>query len=224
VALAGCGGAGEEPATDTGADPGEAGVPGAVAPSGARDGEAPPFPVGITGVLGARDGGFSFQPCGEDEALPVTDGTGGDLAGLLEELGYGAGEVAVHLVLDGTMVTEVRVAAPESSSCTDLLPEAELRARGNEPFWLVDVEGPHALFRSPEELEGIRYDEGHWEATALGWRYEALQHHVDGMGYLTLEVEEGRCLDSMSGAWFPFTASLRKGGERYTGCAWEGRR
>lgn len=182
------------------------------------------FPEGVTGELEFRGGALTFRACDEESGIPVTDGTGENLEAMVEELGYGEGGVTVHIVLEGDVIQELRVASPEVPSCRELLPEAEFRARGNEPFWLVDIDGDIATFRSPEELDGVRYDEGSWQATARGWRFEALRHGVDGVAYLILEVEENRCRDSMSGAWFPYAASLRMGGEPATGCASEGRR
>jgi uncharacterized membrane protein len=182
------------------------------------------FPEGVTGELEFRDGDLTFRACEEESGIPVTDGTGEDLEAMVEELGHGEGRVTAHIVLEGGVVQELRVASPEVPSCLELLPEAELRARGNEPFWLVDVDGEVATFRSPDELEGVRYDEGSWQATTGGWRFEALRHGVDGVAYLILDVEESRCRDTMSGAWFPYAASLRVGGEPATGCASEGRR
>ena len=182
------------------------------------------FPEGVTGELESGEGGLSFRTCEEELGIPVIDGTGEDLEAMMEELGYGEGRVTAHLVLEGNVIRHVRVASPEVPSCAELLPEAELRARGNEPFWLVDIDGDVAFFRSPEELDGVRYDEGSWETSPGGWRFEALRHGVDGLPYLILEVQETRCRDSMSGAWFPYAASLRVGGEPATGCAWEGRR
>jgi uncharacterized membrane protein len=182
------------------------------------------FLEGVTGELEFREGGLAFRACDAESWTPVIDGTGEDLEAMVEELGYGEGRVTAHLVLEGDVIQELRVASPEVPSCLELLPEAEFRARGNEPFWLVDVDGEVAVFRSPEELDGVRYDEGSWQATAGGWRFEALRHGVDGVAYLVLDVAESRCRDSMSGAWFPYAASLRVGGEPATGCASEGRR
>jgi uncharacterized membrane protein len=213
LALASCGGEREPPEAEPPADP-------ATVVQTPMSG----FPEGVTGKLEFRAGGLTFRGCQEESGVPVTDGTGEDLEGMVEELGYGEGRVTAHVVLEGEVIRELRVASPEVPSCLELLPEAEFRARGNEPFWLVDVDGDVAIFRSPEELEGVRYDEGSWQATTGGWRFEALRHGVDGVAYLILEVEETRCRDSMSGAWFPYAASLRVGGEPATGCASEGRR
>lgn len=182
------------------------------------------FPEAVTGELESREGILTFRACEAQARIPVTNGTGEDLEAMMEELGYGEGKVTAHVVLERGVIQELRVASPEVPSCLELLPAAEFRARGNEPFWLVDIDGEEAIFRSPEDLDGVRFDEGSWQATTRGWRFEALRRGVDGGAHLILEVEETRCRDSMSGAWFPYAASLRVGSGPATGCASEGRR
>jgi uncharacterized membrane protein len=194
-----------------------------VTPPGAETRAGPPVPEGVTGILGSADGRWVFRACGTEHEMAVENRSPDDLDELLAELGYGSGEVAVHLVLEGTAVLEIRVAEPEGFPCERMLPEAELRARGNEPFWAVDVGGERAVFRSPEFLEGVHYPEGSWVAGPTGWRFAAVRPAADGVAELTLWVEEGRCVDSMSGAWYPFRAEARHGGFRLTGCALEGR-
>lgn len=215
--VVGCTGA-EAPAGDE-QRPGPDGT--AVEPGPAARG--PNVPPGVTAIVARVDGGLELRPCAGGEARPVRDETGEDLARLVDDLAYGAGEIVVHVVVAGDAIREIRVAVPNEVGCERILPEGELQARGNEPFWGVDVEGGEARFRTPELLDGELYHDGAWREIEGGWRFEAARDHVDGMHYLRLDVRPGRCFDSMSGAWYPFVAGLAVGGADYEGCALEGR-
>lgn len=180
---------------------------------------------GVSGTLIPVAGGtLQFQACNADDAMPVVDATGEDLVAVVEELGYGSQAVNAHLVLDGERVSELRIAAPEVPSCLDILPDTELEARGNEPFWNVRIDGSEALFRSPEELAGVRYEDGTWEEAANGWRFRAVRADAASDESLTIEFSPDRCIDTMSGARYPFRAVLDRDGSRAEGCALEGRR
>lgn len=193
-------------------------------------GTAPPEPVSfqaraaLPGDLFLEEGILRFQPCGEGYAQPLDDATGGRAAEAVRELGYGEGRVRAAVVLEGSRLVEVRHAAPEAAGCRELLPDADLEARGNEPFWVVRVDGSDARWITPEEPEGIAYREGTWERPGDGrWRFEARREGVDGVEYLVLELTEEGCIDSMSGARFPFAARVEHGGRRFEGCGLEGR-
>lgn len=94
-----------------------------------------------------------------------------------------------------------------------------LRARGNEPFWAIDVEGNVLHFVTPEMPEG---------RTLQGERVE----HDKGVAFtgedegrpFSLDITRTGCSDSMSGEAFEFTATWDYGGQRMTGCAYAGDR
>jgi len=94
-----------------------------------------------------------------------------------------------------------------------------LRARGNEPFWAIDVEGDVLHFVTPEMPEG---------RTLQGERIE----HDKGMAFtgedegrpFSLDITRSECSDSMSGEAFEFTATWDYGGQRMHGCAYAGDR
>lgn len=180
-------------------------------------------PQGESGTLAiAPDGTLRFRPCDAAQGSNVEDDTGEDLRRIVEGLAPGTDSVNAHLVREGERVTELRVAAPEVRSCTGILPDAQLEARGNEPFWNVQITGTRALFRSPEELTGVEYEEGVWQRIDGGWRFQASRVDAPGATPLTLEVRSGRCTDTMSGALYPFRAMLERDDLIAEGCAFEG--
>ena len=178
--------------------------------------ERPVPPVSLPGDLLLEGEVLHFLPCGAAGPRPVDDETGSEARTLIQNLGYGSDRVRSAVVLDGDRLLEVRHATPEDARCRDLLPDADLEARGNEPFWVVRVTGEEALWITPEDQDGVTFGGGAWQPTHPGrFVYEARG--------LVLDLEEEPCFDTMAGARFPWTASVEKDGTRYVGCALEGR-
>ncbi len=92
-----------------------------------------------------------------------------------------------------------------------------VEARGNEPFWAVRVEGAEARVSTPEEASGVSYRDGAWSRDGR-WLYTARRKDGAGVETLTLELIEERCLDTMSGAEYPWRAVLVRQGRRMEGC------
>jgi uncharacterized membrane protein len=182
-------------------------------------------PASLPGDLMLVEGLLRFQPCGQGDAQPLDDGTEGEARRIVEELGYGQDRVRAAVVMEGGRLLEVRYAAPEAAGCEDLIPDAHALAQGNEPFWSLRVEGSEAIWTTPEEMDGIRYADGSWTPhDGEGWRFQAAHHGVDGVEYVSLELVPERCVDTMSGARFPFSARAEQGGRSWQGCAREGTR
>jgi uncharacterized membrane protein len=93
-------------------------------------------------------------------------------------------------------------------------------ARGNEPFWAVSLDGPVARIRTPDLPDGIAWHDGRWkrDSTGAGWIFKARRDGAEGL-WLTLEITEARCTDTMSGAESPFRAVLTYDDKRVEGCA-----
>jgi len=241
--LWGCGG------TDEGADP-DRGVEAVGDETGVADpGPAGPrVPPGTETVrlhLG-DEGELLVAPCVDGEPgtqpgptpHPVTDASGADLVGMLREFGNPDAGVPARVVFGaasadepGGRITALRVALPESAAgtaCAQAFPDAELEASGNEPFWHLRLDDGEVIYTTPEDLEGTAFHDVTWTRLDSGtgngaWRMEALRDFVDGIEYLVLEVSDSPCTDSMSGARYPWTATLEVGGSRWPGCAREGR-
>lgn len=111
-------------------------------------------------------------------------------------------------------------APPESPP--PFLQNGAITARGNEPFWAIAVTGHEAIIRTPELLDGVPYKDGRWTSAATAgttsWTYKARRKTAEGL-WITLEVRDEPCTDSMSGESFPRHAFLTMDGRRMEGCA-----
>lgn len=211
VGLCGCG-APDEPVEIPGGEP-------------RPDPETFSAPASVAGDLHLDHGVVRFRPCGTDDAQPLEDATDGEARRIVEELGAGYRGVWAAVIMEEGRLVAVRTAVPEAVGCESLLVDAHAEARGNEPFWNVRVVDGEARWRTPEEMDGLRYHDGRWDSIADGrWRFEATRSGVDGIETLRLEMIEERCVDTMSGARFPYSARVEQGGRNWHGCAVEGTR
>lgn len=87
-------------------------------------------------------------------------------------------------------------------------------ARGNEPFWTVEIAGNTARYITPEtpngrnvQVQRIVYANGVEYVGELGGRS------------FTVNIRPQECADTMSGERFPMTARLRTGSQGGAGCA-----
>jgi len=164
-----------------------------------------------------------FEGCDDTgPAIDVRDETG-EARSILQELGAGPPGLTVLVRMGNGRITAIRYAGLEGPDCTTRLPpEGDLQASGNEPFWNVRIAGDTAVVRTPDEIDGERYTDGRWSRTSEGgWRFEAAAAY--GTGTITLDVEEARCADGMSGARYPYRANLVRDGRSMSGCAMEGK-
>jgi len=99
-----------------------------------------------------------------------------------------------------------------------------IEARGNEPFWSVRVDEGTAVVKTPEELEGVEYMSGSWaQPDVARWIFSARREAGGILEKLTLEIIKQPCVDSMSGAEYPFRAVLTRDGRRMEGCGMQPR-
>ncbi|WP_417690658.1 META domain-containing protein [Pseudidiomarina sp.] len=89
----------------------------------------------------------------------------------------------------------------------------QLNARGNEPFWLLEINGNQAILRQPGS------ESSHTFARTEPEQVQPLQTSLDFDNGWSLTLLEEICYDSMSGQSFPFTADLHTGQEVLQGCA-----
>jgi uncharacterized membrane protein len=148
----------------------------------------------------------------------------GEGAALVREFRGGDGEVPVLLRVSEARLIDIRYAAPEGPDCTRLPPPGVVEARGNEPFWSVEVYGDSARLRVPLTPGGVVFNRGTWRRLTGGqWAFEARRGQTGSEEFLELELTESHCADSMSGARYPFRAALIRDGDPARGCAVEGR-
>ena len=87
-------------------------------------------------------------------------------------------------------------------------------ARGNEPFWRVDVAGGTANYKTPENQSGTNIS-----VNRIVYRQGVEYIGEQGGSAFSLNIRSVECTDSMSGETFPMTAMLRVGSRREQGCA-----
>lgn len=106
---------------------------------------------------------------------------------------------------------ETRKAEAAASAAAAASASPPLRLRGNEPFWLLEI-GATLRLRTPEStLEGPAPK---MQAGDGVRRYEgSLQGRP-----ISATVSNQRCVDSMSGMPYPFTAEVRFDGRSMKGC------
>jgi uncharacterized membrane protein len=199
--------------------------------------DAPPH-AGATQVLtGFAAHGHevgSFRPCGEEEALWAIDPSG-----LLWEV---HGELALDLepyeeifaIIEGRLgpppqdgfgasypaaveVKRVLYMAQEGFRCNIDLDEFYYRAYGNEPFWALWVSADGIVIKAPGREDRTWMD---IEEHPLG---EGILYRGAGpSGPIEIRIVDEPCRDSMSGAYFAYSARVRLGSEEFRGCALKG--
>ncbi len=177
-------------------------------------------PAAEAGHLARLRGHLAFIRCGgPPDTLWIADTEDHQVDNALAD--FGDGPLPAVIRADGGVVTAVRYVAPEGPDCSQLLPDADLSARGNEPFWHLSITADSARVTTPDDMTGHRFDTGNWDRLAdSGWRFRAVSRA--GGDTLTLVLSERRCSDGMSAARYPFAARLDWGGRRLSGCALEG--
>ncbi|MBX7459100.1 hypothetical protein K3152_12645 [Qipengyuania sp. 1NDH17] len=89
---------------------------------------------------------------------------------------------------------------------------------GTEPFWGGEIAGGKALYTTPENQDGMRFDVERF----AGNNGLSFTGSIDGAGF-DLMVTPGDCSDGMSDRTYPFVATLEIDGEQRNGCAWTDR-
>ena len=96
-------------------------------------------------------------------------------------------------------------------------PIATFTARGNEPFWSVQVEGDTLTYSTPE-LQPGRAMQAQRTAHAKGVGFTGQDEGRD----FNLDIQDTACEDTMSGEAFEFTAVFQYGDRTLKGCARRG--
>ena len=215
-------------------------VDSAIAASAATPDAAPAATGGIfRGILTGKARGHSFHACGDGMPALVADSTGGRLTASFDALAGGAAQDSVYVELQGRLapattsgagertlhVLDVRRVTPigEGGGCKQPPLAVEFRARGNEPFWNVDVARTGIVFRQPEDSLSFPYAAPNETATGRVYRTETSPATRGGAVHrLTLTLERRPCADSMSGERMSWTAVAVLDERTLTGCAFEG--
>mgnify|MGYP006908253989 CR=1 FL=1 len=187
----------------------------------------------VRGYLVLSDEVRSLKPCGEDRELAVGRHPALSEAYALLSPGEGA-PVFVEVVGSRTTpedqggketlaVRALRRAAPaeEGFGCGEDVSGFAFRASGVEPFWSVRVT-PEGLTYTTPELAPTLFSGAEPRRDGEGWVYEASSSGPEALT-LRLELQPGRCSDSMVGAVCSGSAAVGLGGAIHARCAPEGR-
>jgi len=90
-----------------------------------------------------------------------------------------------------------------------------LRFTGTEPFWGGEIKGERMVWKTPEKPAGEAIAVARFNGRG-GFSYSGTMEGV----VFTLAIAPGKCSDGMSDRTYPFVATLQRGQEMRTGCAW----
>jgi len=179
----------------------------------------------------------TFTACGTNERTWILDLTGQELTDVYKSLMINPGEPifmefiglrepAPEVGFGAEYTSQIKVlellrAALEGPGCDENLSAVLFRARGNEPFWRVDVTRHAILFSDFGRSLKIRLPYTQATETETGWRIRSSTARPDAHD-ITIDLDRDSCNDSMSGAYFHLTAEVELDGYTYLGCAVQG--
>lgn len=103
----------------------------------------------------------------------------------------------------------------EGGGCAATTPAYRVLARGNEPFWSVEIDSDQMLLRQPDEPAPSKYSVKETQDAEGSVTYRG----ASGDKTLEITVTNNPCSDSMSGEYFAYTADLTLQGRVLRGCA-----
>jgi len=190
----------------------------------------------LRGAVTFAEDAHTFRPCGEDEALWIA--AGGEL------LGEAAAQFEAFAVIEATSrqpptegpgaayggavaIDSVLYFGREGPSCDFAWDSFDYRARGNEPFWMLEVSDGGMRLVRPAEPDEV-WESVVREQTARGLVFRpGIRRNAAGKTTIPVDPNWGRaelvirpepCRDSMSGAYFGLSAAFRFGNEVFAGC------
>lgn len=111
-----------------------------------------------------------------------------------------------------------RRGGPSEPAFDAIGPGETIRLTGTEPFWGGKVANGQLIYSTPENQAGETIAVKRFAGNSgLGFSGTRQGQPID------LTVTRGSCSDGMSERTYPFTATLRLGGEQRSGCAWTDR-
>jgi len=167
--------------------------------------------------------GYGLTVCGDTRQLVV--GFSPEAQAVVD--GFLAGG-AKEFFLDGWGTTDAQ-ARPQFSSIERIYTEGPgcdekdmglslFRARGNEPFWAVDVSPSGVKLERPDQPGLVAEYQPLEKMDGGGRRFAA----TTDQGPLELVLTPGKCSDGMSDTVYGWNATLTLGGTEMKGCAFAG--
>lgn len=207
-------------------------TPDATASAGATDAPAESSLALKRGTLTLASNQATFQPCGSQAMLWVVDQSDGVLRHAFSgqamplELyveAYGERTASVPDTeaargYTGTFILEeVLYATPpaETQGCKAPPSAFIVAARGNEPFWSVEVTEEKMTWQQPDEPKEVIVNEPQSQDSEGTVGYTG----ASGGHKLELYVDSEVCRDSMSGAFSAYSARAVFDGKEFKGCA-----
>jgi len=186
------------------------------------------------GVVTAEGDHVSFQSCDDKTPLWVIDESDGAVTELLTEDATAAyvevygerapvpDDVPAARGQAGVFILEQLLYAGvsgETGGCDKPAPDYIVAARGNEPFWALQVMDDGMVWKQPEAPQEIKLGELQSQDAegTVSYRATAAGHSVE------LLIDSQVCRDSMSGEYFAFAARATLDGKEFKGCAHVGR-
>jgi uncharacterized membrane protein len=197
----------------------------ATKPTAAPVAPPPPPPSRFRGTALMGKDGYGFTLCG-DTAQQVASFTP-DAQKALDA--FLAGKELKEFFVDGWGSTDAngrpnftgfeRLAPLEQGNCDEKdLSNSLFRARGNEPFWSVDVTPQGVKFERPDQPT-VTFEYQPLEKAADGGRRFAAENSD---GKLTLTLTPGACSDGMSDVAYGWNATASFGDQMLKGCGFAG--
>lgn len=186
------------------------------------------------GVVTAEGDHVMFQSCDDKTPLWLIDESDGTLTELLTEAATAAyvevygerapvpDDVPAARGQAGVFILEQLLYAGvsgETGGCDKPAPDYIVAARGNEPFWALQVMDDGMVWKQPEAPQEIKLGEPQSQDAegTVSYRATATGHTVE------LLIDSQACHDSMSDEYFAFAARAVLDGKEFKGCARVGR-
>jgi uncharacterized membrane protein len=119
------------------------------------------------------------------------------------------------------LLEEALYAAPDGQTrgCDAPAQDYIVAARGNEPFWSIEVTDAALLWKQPEEPKEISIAAPQMQDSEGAVSYAAANdaHKIEVL------IDAQSCRDDMSGEYFAYAARASLDGKQFTGCARVGR-
>jgi putative lipoprotein len=103
----------------------------------------------------------------------------------------------------------------EGGGCAAPAPAYRVLARGNEPFWSVEIDDDQLLLRQADAAAAAKFSVQETQDAEGSVTYRG----ISGNKTLEITVTNSPCSDSMSGEYFAYMADLTLEGRTLRGCA-----
>ena len=182
----------------------------------------PPGAIRLRGLVRDTGGRLVFEACGR-APLALEDRTPGqELSRAYRDLTSGQENRPVFVEMygqrdpgpsAGMSAHELRRAAVETAGCRERFDQREWIVIGNEPPWRMEITARDLVMSASGTPTGRAAHGGLQREGAL------LVYSAAEGSELRVAIDEQRCIDSVSGAFYAYLVEVRSEGHSYVGCA-----